>query len=203
MNLNFKTWITLFEQNLVEGSFYEADIPDFFYVGCSFSSDFAKSHKITPAGAAVSLFGLEGITSSPSVAQSFSNGVVIKMPGKELVRLNKISRALYDNPDYLISAGGRAARRIRSGSNPLTVGKREISSEQIITDVITNFFNQLAYEYEEIFPNYGYLTTKDGNTINIHGFLNKLESLDIKQWRKDKASFYKNIKNTNISTTYC
>ncbi len=144
--MDFKNWMMF-----LEGSFTEADIPPYFYTGCYFSNDFFKKKSYTPPGAAVTLVGLEGLSESASTAFSFWNGAGLKMPGKQVVALNKITRMMYNNPEYIASAGFRAPRRTASGSGgPTHAGNKRVAQSGTIKNAIDRVFEMITSKFPDL-----------------------------------------------------
>ena len=177
--LSFKDWMLF-----LEGSFTEADIPAYFYVGCYFSEDFLKHYPFTPAGAACSLVGLEGLSANTSTATSFSNGAVVKMPGKAMVDVNKVSRVMNDNPHYRASAGFRATRRTRTGNDPLHSHKKNSTTVEVAREVLQSVMNQIRSNIPELrdssYSGYG-LKATNGTVVGID---NVIEALKKTAFRK-------------------
>ena len=93
-------------------SFKEQDIPKFFYLETRMDQEFAKD---LAAGA---LDGVSGIGGNGEIEyEYFGSGrkdVSLVMPGKETVRLNKLSRVMYWNPHYMLSKNMAALQRVWS-----------------------------------------------------------------------------------------
>lgn len=110
--LNFKLFLEVDKQK-------DKEIPEWFYVGISLTKDFVSGpSKSAPSGTAVTLNNLEGITTNPDILgshSSFYRGIILKMPGKETLKLNKLSKIDYKNPDYAVSKGFRALKRVKTG----------------------------------------------------------------------------------------
>ena len=161
--ISFKEWMMF-----LEGSFSAADIPAFFYVGCYFSEDFVKHYSFTPPEAACSLVGLEGITTNSSTGSSFSNGAILKMPGKAVIDINKISKSMYNNPHYMASMGFRAPRRLKSGSDPLKSGKKNYTTESLLQSVVSSVISKIISHFPEMGNGYSNNTLKniqDGSVV--------------------------------------
>jgi hypothetical protein len=59
------------------------------------------------------LDGVRGISNSGQILRQFGyRGAFMRLPGPEVVELNKLSRVMYDNPNYLVSKGMAALYRI-------------------------------------------------------------------------------------------
>jgi hypothetical protein len=59
------------------------------------------------------LGGVRGISNSGQIIRQFGyRGAFLRMPGYETMELNKLSRIMYDNPDYLVSKDMAALYRI-------------------------------------------------------------------------------------------
>ncbi len=89
--------MTTFKQWLYEMSYNEADIPPYFYVVARLN---------LPELVQGRLVGLQGLSSSKGVFQGhvgYPKVVPMKIPSGDLLKLNRLTRILYDNPNYLVS----------------------------------------------------------------------------------------------------
>lgn len=164
-------------------SYAESDIPEFFYLGCYFSEDFVRPP--VDKDAVVSLRGVEGISANLSTAQSFNKGALVAMPGKALTKVTKLSRGMYKNPHYQASAGFRAPRRFKSGSSPLTKGKK-IDHDQVAKEVIGHVLAQISNFIPNISHGYSSIKAADGTTITTDMLVNKMKQTGQVRIKGDK-----------------
>lgn len=97
-----------FKEFLIEKSFSKSDIPDYFWVVFDLKEmkDQLKTGKIK---------GLKGISSSNEIQFSFlgvARDAMLQIPSKDLLKLNDVTRIMYNNPHYLISKNLWALKRI-------------------------------------------------------------------------------------------
>ncbi len=160
-----------------EGSFTEEDVPKFFYVGIYFSEDLVKPKSYTPKGAVCTLVGVEGVSSSNL---GIWHGASLKMPGQAVVRLNKISKHMYDNPNYLASRGFRGPRRTQSGSGGQITNEKGVSGRGSYNEVNKSRIESLLYsikmEYPDMFVGNS-LKLTDGNEMDYHDFFKTLQTI--------------------------
>jgi hypothetical protein len=159
-----------------------------------------KSPK-TPEGAVATLFNLEGITDKFSSFTSFLNDSMfgIKMPGKETLELNKLSKIDYNNLNYLASRGFRAARRIEAGMG------RRVPLEKTFKSLLTSFFQNHFIKDKNMLYNKNdesYLVGTDLSLDDIIEYLKKYNPYEKNAfWKKTpKKSQLKsknNLKNFN------
>lgn len=93
---------------LAEMSFSAEDIPDQFYVVTDLR-DLREQTDLT------SMEGITGISDTGMIIMNFlgvARDVLFVMPGQDVVKLNSVSRIMYDNPHYLVSRGMDALYRI-------------------------------------------------------------------------------------------
>lgn len=152
--------------NLMEGSFTEADIPKYFYVGCFLSEDIVRPKPWTPPGAVCTLVGLEGVSSSASIF-AFTKGVCLQMPGKELVRLNKITKVMHTNREYYAGSAFKPQRRQSAGSGgPGSHGTGRPSSKSSLSGFIDSFLHALANKYADMADYSDNIKLSDGTTMS-------------------------------------
>jgi hypothetical protein len=141
--LNFKLF-------LEENNKKNKEIPEWFYVTIGLSNDFISGpSESAPAGTAVTLNNLEGITTNANLVgkgSSFYRGVVIKMPGKKTLELNKLSKIQYDNPDYTVSKGFRALKRVKSGYHDRRKELSALYLKSSIETLLTSLKEDYGYE---------------------------------------------------------
>lgn len=180
--------------NFWEASFTEKDIPPYFYVGIYFSEDLLERKPYTPTGAVATLVGLEGISETPAM-MSMGHGAHLKMPGKDVVKLNKIVKHLYRNPEYMVSRGFSSYRRTASGSGgPYTPHTR--SKNAYVGAYIRQILISLGYHDP--------ISMKDGSRLNFSDFIDILKSLKPikggfrKEWKyrgkKEVTDYLKTLK---------
>jgi len=90
-------------------SFAPSDVPGVFWLVFSLDEAFASDI------ASGELKGLKGISGSSRIVLNFFNvgrDAMLVMPGKAVVQTNKLSRIMYDNPEYLVSNDLDALYRI-------------------------------------------------------------------------------------------
>lgn len=142
--LNFKLF-------LEENNKKNKEIPEWFYVTIGLSNDLVSGpSESAPAGTAVTLNNLEGITTNAGIVgkgSSFYRGVVLKMPGKKTLELNKLSKIQYDNPDYTVSKGFRALKRVKSGYHE----RRKELSSLYLKSSIEKLLTLLTDDYQKYF----------------------------------------------------
>lgn len=119
---------------MLEKSFEESDIPTNFWLVTTIlpkNTERNKKH-FTDQIVNGKLQGVEGIADSQKVVGSFftiTGNVILALPGKETVNKNKLSRILYDTPDYLASNDLSAAKRIANKENNYELLRNFISFE--------------------------------------------------------------------------
>lgn len=89
-------------------------IPKRFFVVTPFGAHSSEAKAVTDISKGV-LRGVKGISDKAEIIMQWfgvARDAVLAMDGPELVRLNKLSRVQYDNPDYLVSNGLDALYRI-------------------------------------------------------------------------------------------
>jgi antitoxin component YwqK of YwqJK toxin-antitoxin module len=100
---------------LLERSYSIADVPEWFYVAVEANGD----HRLNELRQAVKgkLIGVSGVSEDPEIIRQFfhvgSRNVLFAIPGIDFMQANgKMTRVMYDNPDYLFSSNMAALRRI-------------------------------------------------------------------------------------------
>lgn len=96
---------------LAEDSYKPEEVPKYFYL-CfdSYNLDIKQLQSQT-------LKGVKGISDTELIIKNwFTAGrdMILIMDGKKLVELNKLSKAMYSNPDYLVSNNMKALFRLWS-----------------------------------------------------------------------------------------
>lgn len=111
-------WVKIMKTEINEASFQEENIPDKFFVSIMFDAEgkWMHQHKDKLQQLAnLELHGLVGLSQSPkNIVQWFgmARDAMIIMSGKEVIKLNKISRMMYENPKYFFSKNMSALYRI-------------------------------------------------------------------------------------------
>lgn len=114
------TFERLVEARLQEMSYSAEDIPPRFYLLLNITSENVQNF------VRGELAGLKGISGSFKPAmQAFRSkkserNAIISMPGPAVLARNKLSRFMYDNPDYWFSRDMAAFKRV-SGNAPMTM----------------------------------------------------------------------------------
>ncbi len=85
--------ITMQFRHWLEMSYQESDIPEYFYLCCNASQDLLNGQ----------LNGVQGIADNVYVAKLFWKQVLLRMPARALLEVNKLSRVMYQNPNYMVS----------------------------------------------------------------------------------------------------
>lgn len=104
------------DESLTERSFVLSDIPDTFRVVFNLGTREKYGDAEAWKGLAMGeMRGLRGISDSGLIEPQWlgiARNAVLEMPGKDVVRLNKVTRIMYDNIHYLLSDDMRAMRRV-------------------------------------------------------------------------------------------
>ncbi len=104
--MNFRQWL--------EASYTPADVPTYFYCVCRLNLPQLENGM---------LYGLDGISSDPYIIDQLlgeeGRSVILVIPSKELLEINKLTRIMYDNPNYLLSNDADAFDRIRDNGGSL------------------------------------------------------------------------------------
>jgi hypothetical protein len=130
--MRFKEWF------YNEGSYTKEDIPKWFFAGISLNYNELINRQLK---------GIEGITTSWDIALSLGEwGIVLAMPGPATEQINKLSKILYDNPEYMASKNWDAASRVHD-EHPSHIVK------QIIYDTLKNLGRfDLGLQISKNFP---------------------------------------------------
>lgn len=100
------------QQYISEGSFTEFDIPKTFRVVLDIGRKPDETLKQISDGV---LNGVKGISSNGKIIYQYlgvARDALLIMPGRETVKLNKLSRYLYDTPDYFFSNNMHHLKRL-------------------------------------------------------------------------------------------
>lgn len=173
--MDFKDWLYL-----NEGSFTESDIPSYFYVGIKFTEDLIQRKPYTPRGAVSTLLGLEGITSNYSTAKSFASEALLKMPGKATVNLNKLTKVLYQDPNYLTSAFFRTPRRTYTGhatTNQDFQPRKTDIGEGFLVPTVGRILDDLAYTIGLKRVDYHVWKAGDGSSIKVKDIVERMKKV--------------------------
>jgi hypothetical protein len=103
------------DEALEERSYAAGDIPKEFRLVFSTDKYAEKNHGALTSLAKGELHGVTGISDTAHIEISFlgiARDSVLLMPGAETVKLNKLTRIMYDNPLYMVSNNAAALRRI-------------------------------------------------------------------------------------------
>lgn len=104
------------EQVIIERSYDEKDIPKNFYLALHFILGDDRSDKLIEDLKFGKLDGVRGIggTNTKEMIKDWGTmrEVMLIMPSEEVLKINKLSRVMYNNPEYLLSDGMKALRRL-------------------------------------------------------------------------------------------
>lgn len=100
-----------------ESSFKTSDIPKEFSVAFElYTAELDSRRDSFRHIVKGELPGLQGISADANIKFNWlgmgSRNAMLIMDGKKLIKLNKMTRIMYDNPDYLVSSGLRALARL-------------------------------------------------------------------------------------------
>lgn len=103
--------------SLTEKSFTEKDVPKFYYLAINFGTyNEDRMNQTVRQLMNGELIGVKGISSASlkNMLKNWGNmrEMLIVLPAKEFLQINKVSRVLYDNPDYLVQKGMYVLRRL-------------------------------------------------------------------------------------------
>ena len=147
MEMNFRKYF--------EMSYQPQDIPEFFYAAIKFN---------LPALKAGRLENFRGISQNASIMEHFlgpQTPIGLKMPGKDVAQLNKITKFMYDNPNYLVSNDTEALSRI------LMSGRAQGGVSALLSDILSA---REAYKIPEI-------VRQVGGFKNLNQFLRQLNAV--------------------------
>lgn len=102
---------------LAEGSYTASNVPGMFWLVFDIGQASEKYAKQVASGR---LKGLKGISGDRRIVGSWlgvARNAMLVMPGKDVIKLNKLSRVLYDNPEYLASQDFKALYRLYNQTN--------------------------------------------------------------------------------------
>jgi hypothetical protein len=153
--MHFKLWL--------ETSYQPSDIPKYFYlIGNITTYDGEKwvSNEIAEQLSKLSIDGITGISSQEIIIPQFmgvARDMILVMDGTSVIKENKLTRVMYDNPEYLASNNMAALKRIwnRDQNSPnskiatnlmqyLAVGAKTLSSGY--SSVFAKVHSQLEYD---------------------------------------------------------
>lgn len=96
------------KKQISESSYQPYHVPENFYIAINIE------HAID--GLKKGMFiGLRGISDSGAIAIEHlgaGTDAILVMPGQDVIELNKLTRIMYDNPDYMVSNDFRSLRRL-------------------------------------------------------------------------------------------
>jgi 2'-5' RNA ligase/8-oxo-dGTP pyrophosphatase MutT (NUDIX family) len=110
---------SMLESTIIERSFTEKDIPEYFFL-----LTHPKRVKLADLESGV-LKGVTGIAGDGRIMASINMGeagFVITMPGAATVKLNKLSRVMYENPEYWVQDDFKAAKRVLNSHDAKSAG---------------------------------------------------------------------------------
>lgn len=185
-----------FKRYITEMSYGPKDIPKSFYV--AFDPEKALPHLMKGR-----MPGLKGISGSGEIEFDFfgvARDAMLVMPGKDVVRDNKLSRIMYDNPHYLIANDLEALHRIWNkeasrdrqqvffslfGYIEQAVGLRSKSDKKFAAlyhDMQYYGYKNMSYDAEK----------KMGKIKNIHDLARKIHRMTEKEFTK-KIGIHKSV----------
>jgi hypothetical protein len=97
---------------LVERSYAASDVPGVFWLALEISKHSLDKAKDVVRG---KLTGLSGISDSKGIVLNWlgvGRNALLVMPGDDAAKLNKLTRVLYDNPEYMVSNDFAALYRL-------------------------------------------------------------------------------------------
>lgn len=164
MEMSFKQWL--------EGSYTQADVPPHYYLCCHLNVQQLLSGKLA---------GVEGISSNVQTTADFldqNSPVVLKMPSQELLKDNRLSRMMYDNPNYMSSrnfeptmrVGGRTDGWSHNDSDSILGAiMDELEEMQVVPD-LSAAARQAVWEMKDRFNNTGTLAKLITNLLAQNGY---------------------------------
>jgi hypothetical protein len=106
---------------LQEDSYSSADVPKFFRVALEVFSEAPMIRDRVEQLIKGELSGVRGISANKEIILDFFGDgyrdVLLVMPGAETIKLNKLTRIMYDNPHYLLQNNCAALLRIEDGGH--------------------------------------------------------------------------------------
>lgn len=120
-------------RSIMEMSFTDKDVPRYFRVALDFNANGVKSQLQKGV-----LSGVRGISDNGEVAIHFLpyRDSLLIMDGKKVVQLNKLSRIMYGNPEYMMSNSLKAMRRVHA----------ELSLEAMISRILEELKNRWVFD---------------------------------------------------------
>ena len=114
------------EEMLTERSYTEKDIPTKFYLTTGRLGRLVDDLKDD------TLDGVEGIAGDGRILASIASngGMVVVMPGKATVNLNKLSRVMYENPEYWVQNDFSATKRVVNSVSAKDAAKKILRSAE-------------------------------------------------------------------------
>jgi len=150
----------------LEASFNSEHVPGVFWLVFRFSIDDIRGSTAAEYLAQGLLPGLKGISSDKRIILQWLNvarNAVLIMDGDDVVRLNNLTRVMYDNPEYLVSRDLEALYRIFNKDRAESYGRQGLM--QVVVDYLIRAvlmdkegrynpdLHDFAYQ-----ANYGYLS---------------------------------------------
>lgn len=175
---------------LQEASYTVSDIPEYFYVV------FELRDKNALEGLKKGKFeGMRGISDTGEIVFQWlgvARDAYLRMDAKEVLKLNKVTRIMYDNPHYLVSNGMWALKRIFNSmsrnwynqifSNIMQYTKKELSKDK------DKYFNILyQWDFNGV-SNIGFDVDKSkADKINSLKDLTHFLDFELRKWWEKKA----------------
>lgn len=150
MNYLYKT-----KMIINEVSFTESDIPEYFYVAFA-----VLSEKLLEDLYNKKIYGITGISATETIMYQHMThgGICLKMPAKDFLKINKVSKINYDNLDYLFSNNMKTILRL------FNIKKQ--TYEPLINNIIIGFIDILRDKNIAKRKSSKYHGTKEQKEIN-------------------------------------
>ena len=145
-------WKDLTFRTKLAKSFDQVDIPNNFWAVLNLG--YELDPKVVQQLVSGKLDNIRGISDSGAIVAQFtfhSGNAILRMPGRETVQLNRLSRVNYDNPNYLCSKGLSALFRVFN----------QDKDDNGAGNVIVNIMNR----FKGIDENLAYYSTAASNSI--------------------------------------
>jgi len=131
-----------FKNYIIEKSFSQSDIPESFWVVFDLEEmvDELKTGKVK---------GLKGISSSSEIEFAFlgvARDAMLQMDSESLLKQNKITRIMYDNPHYLVSNNMWGLRRLYNARQKIWMDQVFGNLFEQIQKIMPSYNKQLAYD---------------------------------------------------------
>lgn len=102
------------QRYLLEKSYTEQDIPEYFYRVFYYSTAHITAERRTQQLEKHIIYGAGGLSDTWKIEELIRHDTVLQMPAKDVLEKNKLSRVLYENPDYLLSNHMQNLKRVTS-----------------------------------------------------------------------------------------